>query len=153
MKIKNIIICKLDNFTEIHSNFLLDIYYKHNYKTDSITGNKTLEEFVSIYQSNKRISKGSIFYKAENFKRELIGIIEIDKNHLTLLYIKGNNQHQGIGSFCIEELKSKLQFYSEITVCASPYSLPFYMKNGFKKIKPEIQEVKEINYFYMKLEL
>ena len=153
MMSNKIIISKLKIFTDIHSNFIINIYNKHNSKTDSNLGNKTLLEFISIFQSNKRISKGSIFFEVTNAKKELIGIIETEKNHLTLLYIKNDNQHNGIGTLCIEELKSKLGNYSEITVCASPYSVVFYVKNGFKKIKSEIQETKGINYYHMKLDL
>jgi len=61
-------------------------------------------------------------------------------------------QFSGLGTFCINTLKFLLKNkYTKLTVFASPYSLDFYLKNGFKKCSPEIREIKGMRYCSMEL--
>ena len=84
----------------------------------------------------------------------MAGIFEIDDNHLTLLYINDNMQLSGAGTFCIDAIKFLLKNKcTTLTVFASPYSLDFYIKNGFEKRSKNVKLIKGMRYYEMELAL
>jgi len=149
----NIAIKKITNYSEFHSNFLKKVYLSNNFEEDTKEGNETFIDFVSVEKSKKRITEGSCFYELI-IDRNSIGIFEVDENHLSLLFICNEFQKKGMGIFCIETIKFVLKNdYSELTVFASPYSLDFYLKNGFIKQSEDKKMIKGMNYYPMSLKL
>ena len=156
MKNKNVMqeisISKIKSYLAVHFNFIINVYTKHNAKEDLEEGRSTFEKFISIEETNTRIRNGSQLYQLTINATEMAGIFEIDENHLTLLYVNNNKQFNGVGTFCIHTIKLLLKNkYSNLTVFASPYSLNFYLKNGFKQLTEDIQQIKGMRYYSMEL--
>lgn len=148
-----IVIEKISYFSEVHFTFLKKVYFANNSTEDSEEGNTTFIDFVSIEKCNNRIKEGSLFYELI-IDEDLVGIFEIEENHITLLYIDTDFQKSGLGTFCIDKIKNILQEnYSEITVFASPYSLDFYLKKGFVKQSQSQKKIKGMSYYPMSLNI
>lgn len=81
-----------------------------------------------------RLSLGS------NQKR-LIGLITLrDSTHISLLFVDGKYQRQGVGSRLIEEARNYILTEiggDKLTVNASPYGVGFYHKRGFVDLDTE----------------
>lgn len=144
---------KIINYTDFHYNFLKKVYEAHNFKEDTKEGNNTFLAFISTSQAKARMEKGSLFYEAI-IGQTTVGIYEIEDNHLTLLYIDHNFHKQGIGTYCIKTIATLLQGKSkELTVCASPYSLDFYVKNNFVRKSEDLKMVRGMAYYLMALKI
>jgi len=158
MKNKNVMqeisISKIKSYLAVHFNFIISVYTKHNAKEDLEEGRSTFEKFISIEETNTRIKNGSQLYQLTINATEMAGIFEIDDNHLTLLYINDSMQLSGAGTFCIDAIKFLLKNKcTTLTVFASPYSLNFYIKNGFEKRSKNVQLIKGMRYYEMELAL
>jgi len=153
-KMFKITIAKIDVYLKQHYNFIFDIYLKHNAKEDLEEGRQTFKQFISLTQTNERIKKGSQLFQLTINTTETAGIFEFDENHLTLLYVNNQMQFSGVGTFCINSIKFLLKNkYDKLTVFATPYSVDFYLKNGFKKISNEVKTIKGMRYYSMELTL
>ena len=149
----NNILVKINKYKKKHFYFLKNIYFKHNYIEDSKEGNDTFIDFITVKKSNERIKETSLFYEVV-VKNEIIGLFELDENHLTLLYIDSKNQKNGIGSNCIDEIKKLLKDkYEKLTVFSSVSSTGFYLKNNFIKLHDKIRDIKGMKYYLMELNL
>lgn len=145
---------KINVYNNNHFEFLKNVYFKHNAKLDSEQGNNTFVNFISVENSNERIEENSSFYEILSEENEMLGIFEVDENHITILYIDSINHKKSIGSFCINEIKQLLQNnYEKATVFASIYSTGFYLKNNFIKKHDEIRDIQGMKYHLMELHL
>jgi len=75
-------------------------------------------------------------------KGELIGVIEMkDFNHISLLFVEGERQRQGIGRQLLQEILEIARRYkpdlSEVDVHSSPNAVDAYERLGFQAIGPE----------------
>lgn len=132
----------------------MDVYTRHNAAEDLEEGQLTFKKFVSVEQTLARIKNGSQLYQVSINSNEIAGIFEIEDNHLTLLYVNDKRQFKGLGTFCIHTIKFLLKSkYSNLTVFASPYSIGFYIKNGFVKLSEDIQIIKGMRYYSLELKL
>jgi len=151
---QEISISKITNYSEEHFNFIVDIYSKNNAKEDLEEGRLTFKQFISVEQTNARIKEGSQLYQVIINSIDRAGIFEIEENHITLLYVKDDFQLKGMGTFCINTIKFLLKNkYNKITVFASPYSVDFYIKNGFAKKLDKVQLIKGMRYYNMELSI
>ena len=149
----NITFSKIAEYTYSHFNLIKDVYLKHNSINDTYEGQERLLKFISVDEANDRLNTESIFYEVLNHNKDLLGIIELEKNHIVLLYIKDSFQKKGIGKKSIEALKNLHPNYPAFTVFATPYSIHFYEKNRFKKTNDNIQEIQGLRYYSMKIDL
>ena len=97
-----------------------------------------VEEFLGYVDPDRmalRLSGNHFGLLAEK-GRNLLGVIEIrDFNHVSLLFVPGNVQRQGIAKQLLEKAleicQSKLDL-SEVSVNSSPNAVKAYQKLGFK---------------------
>jgi len=147
-------ISKINNYLDEHFSFINQIYTRHNAKEDLEEGRLTFKKFISVEETNARIKSGSQLYQLTLDATERAAIFEIESNHLTLLYVNDNMQFNGAGTLCINVIKFLLKNkYTKLTVFASPYSIDFYMKNGFKKLSNDIKTIKGMRYYSLELAL
>jgi predicted GNAT family N-acyltransferase len=131
---------------------VFDEYVAPLYETEGV------EEFLRYVDPDRMVNRLSsnhfvlIAKKGEN----LLGVIEIrDFIHVSLLFVTGNAQRQGIAKQLLEEAleicQSKLAL-SEVSVHSSPNAVEAYKKLGFK-VKGQEQLENGIRYIPMKLRI
>lgn len=100
----------------------------------------------------ERLKKGKFILVAKD-KNTIVGGIEIRKgSHISLLFVDKGCHGRGIAKILIEEATKKCLEKSdikEITVHASPFAVPIYLRLGFQQIEPE-QEVDGMRFTSMK---
>ena len=79
---------KIAKYTYCHFNLIKDVYLRHNSINDTYEGQERLLKFISVDEANERLNTESIFYEVFNHNKDLLGIIELETNHIVLLYIK-----------------------------------------------------------------
>jgi ribosomal protein S18 acetylase RimI-like enzyme len=93
-------------------------------------GFKQRARFRSILQQGK--ASASHFWTAKNAV-QLVGFCVLLPNFLDQLYIANEYQHQGLGTFWLEEAKRRYPEQLELYTLASNIgAIKFYEKNGFK---------------------
>lgn len=118
-----------------------------------------VEEFLRYVDPNlmaKRTQSNHLTLIAE-VNRELIGAIEMrDFNHISLLFIVGEKQRQGIGRKLLQEALVIARRYepdlSEVDVHSSPNAVDAYERLGFQAVGPEKLE-NGICYVPMKMRI
>ncbi len=110
----------------------LNVFLEYEAPDYSEEGVETFKNYIE----DKEAMLALEFYGA--FKNEmLVGVMGVrNKNHITLLFIKGKFHKQGIGrmllGIAIEDLSKEF-----VTVNSSPYAVEFYHKMGFKDVESE----------------
>jgi GNAT superfamily N-acetyltransferase len=89
-----------------------------------------------------RLAKGHVGFVAEDERGELVGVVEVrDLCHVSLLFVSGAQQRQGIGKALISQAVAACrrgnQATTTVTVNASPNSVAAYERYGFRASGPE----------------
>jgi ribosomal protein S18 acetylase RimI-like enzyme len=105
----------------------------------------------------QRLSGGHSGFVAESEGGELIGLVEIrDPCHISLLFVSGAHQRQGIGKELVGEAVAHCRGSHPdtlvVTVNASPNSVGAYRRLGFRPTGPE-QEKNGIRFVPMAMSL
>lgn len=117
------------------------------YKTPDCT-EEGIKEFKKTIEDKSWIDARK-FYGAYDGKNKLLGVIATkDANHISLFFVDGKYQKQGIGKSLYNKVKS-LNKSGFFTVNSSPYAHDAYKHLGFKDIDV-VQYVNGIRFYPMK---
>ena len=110
----------------------------------SLYAQEGVEEFLRYADPDlmvKRAHSNHLVLIAEA-KGEIIGAIELrDFNHISLLFVAREKQHQGIGRKLLQEVLMIARRYApglyELDVHSSPNAVDAYERLGFQAVGPE----------------
>jgi GNAT superfamily N-acetyltransferase len=133
---------------------VLDVFSEFVAPEFSSEGVLEFKKFVNEAVLVERFNSGNPIIVA-NFKKEIIGVIEIrDNSHIALLFVKKPYQKKGVAKKLIQEAietcKGKNQNIKKLTVNSSPNAYAAYHHIGFTGEKT-VQTVNGIRFIPMEL--
>ncbi len=120
----------------------------------SSAGNEEFYKYLDPNWLQQRLESDHwILMAVDQDDDDLVGIIEIRENkHLSMLFVRTQNQRQGIGKkllqSAIEKIKKNNPEQKVLSVHSSPNSVAAYERMGFEKLGSE-QEVNGIRFTSM----
>lgn len=118
-----------------------ETFLKFEGKDYTEEGIRNFEEFIhsdSVYNS---FLLGSYQIMVVTHQEEIVAMASVrNRNHLSLLFVKEEYHHKGIGSYLLGRFCKYLleeQGEKEMTLWAAPYAVGFYQKLGFESTEPE----------------
>lgn len=97
-----------------------------------------IDEFKSFLDDKDKISQLSVYGAFE--KQEIVGVIAMRKNHISLFFVKKEKHRQGIGQsllkYALKDMDDKI-YNGTVTVNASPYAVHIYKKLNFESVDVE----------------
>jgi ribosomal protein S18 acetylase RimI-like enzyme len=122
----------------------------------SVEGQEEFHRYASPNAMRKRHRDGNLGFAAERDGR-LIGMLQLrDGEHITMLFVEGDSQRQGIGRSLIdaatEYVRTRQPPVRVLTVASTPNAIDAYQRMGFVPVGSE-QVLKGIRFVSMKREI
>ena len=139
-------VCRL--VLQVFNEFVAQLY--------DIEGVKEFTRYLDANLMAERVQNNHFILIAEANKK-MIGAIEMrDFNHISLLFVSREKQHQGVGRQLVREALRIARRHdpglSEVDVHSSPNAVDAYIKFGFHTSGPETLE-NGISYIPMKMRI
>lgn len=112
------------------------VFLKYEAQQYGQEGTDKFAEFLTSPQLQKLFNAGHYILYVATLDDKIIGIASLRNcNHLSLLFVDDKYHRQGVASQLVKTLQNYLLEHEPdcetITVNASPYGEPFYLKTGF----------------------
>lgn len=134
--------------------FVANIFDKHVAPSYSAQGRTEFRKVIKSEYLKRRIDAGDILTKFL-LDDKIVGVCQINKLHIVLLFVDDAYQGQGIGQLMIDWIKkgiNNIRIGGFMTVNSAPNSIAFYKKTGFVAQDTE-QNKNGIRFVPMKLNL
>jgi GNAT superfamily N-acetyltransferase len=104
-------------------------------------GVRSFEKFITDKALRRMFEMGAYQMLVAVYEKSIIGAITLrEKAHISLLFVDENYHFMGVGRALVARLCRYLKDEAgerRVTVNASPYSVEFYHRIGFRDIGPE----------------
>jgi GNAT superfamily N-acetyltransferase len=140
---------------ESASRFVADVFRRQVAPLYAAEGVAEFLAYVAPHRFASRMLSRHVGFVAEDQNGQIVGLVEIrDFSHISLLFVSTARQRHGIGRRLLAEAVARCMDVhpeaAELTVNASPNSVPAYTRYGFVPIAPE-QEMNGIRFVPMQM--
>ena len=99
-------------------------------------GIQVFKDFIEVKVLKKALKNKEMIFWGAYYKQELIGVIALQKDHISLFFVKQDYQRRGFGKLLLNTALTYLKEndYHQVSVNSSPYGLSIYLHLGFKAV-------------------
>ncbi len=116
-----------------------NVFCQYNAPSYPSEGIGTFHAFLHPDKIGAQCKTGFLQVYAAYQNGAMLGVLVLRGfSHISLLFVEGCYQGQGVGYALVKHalFLAKKAWRSSLSVCASPYALPFYQRCGFEHIGP-----------------